>query len=146
VYHSHLRLCTICLIYVVFVIQVPHELEQIEGHFHKEECLINAKYEGKMQCLQIYKAQDENLPAVLQLKKRMQKQRKRKYGSVGDAGDAALPWYSRSNFQSNKDSSDESGSSSSEPDGDEIDYESQSLEESSEGSLVEFVVPDTDFN
>jgi hypothetical protein len=63
VYHSHLRLCTICLIYVVFVIQVPHELEQIEGHFHKEECLINAKYEGKMQCLQIYKAQDENLPS-----------------------------------------------------------------------------------
>jgi hypothetical protein len=85
-------------------------------------------------------------PAVLQLKKRMQKQRKRKYGSVGDAGDAALPWYSRSNFQSNKDSSDESGSSSSEPDGDEIDYESQSLEESSEGSLVDFVVPDSDFN
>jgi hypothetical protein len=85
-------------------------------------------------------------PAVLQLKKRMQKQRKRKHGSAGDAGDAALPWYSRSNFQSKTESSDESGSSSSEPDGDEIDYESQSLEESSEGSLVEFVVPDTDFN
>jgi hypothetical protein len=49
----------LCLTYIDFVLQVPHELEQIEEHFHKEECLIKAKCKGKMQCLQIYNAQDE---------------------------------------------------------------------------------------